>query len=86
MGPLLVLNKRDINMEIKSVSIDNLLFRRPGITKILYTADYGTVKRRGVIMYDVVAKKFLTNTSEIKLLSAVCLLLRRPDYISLADQ
>ena len=72
-------------MNIKSVTIEDLQFRRPGLTKISYLVDYGGVKRRGEIIYDTVSKKFLTNVSEIKLLAAVCSLLATPKKVSLAD-
>lgn len=73
-------------MELKSITINNLQFRRPGITKIFFSADYGTVRRRGEILYDTTTKKFLTHTSEIKLLSEVCSLLREPSKFILADR
>jgi hypothetical protein len=69
-----------------SITIDDLQFRRPGITKIFYTADYGSIKRRGEITYDTRTKKFLSNTSEIQLLSDVCLMLREPSKVKFADK
>lgn len=73
-------------MKLKSITIDDLQFRRPGITKIFFTADYGSIRRRGEIVYDTRTKKFLTHTSEIKLLSEVCVLLREPPKVILADR
>jgi hypothetical protein len=73
-------------MKLKSVEINDLLFRRPGITKIMFTADYGTVKRRGAVIYDTVAMKFLTNTSEIVLLAELGLALRKPHIASSSDR
>lgn len=73
-------------MKLKSVVINDLQFRRPGITKIFFTADYGPMVRRGEIKYDTREKKFLTHLSDIELLSAVCYLLREPSKAVLADK
>lgn len=67
-----------MKVKLKSVSVDELLFRRPGITKIVFTADYGSIKRRGVVQYDTIDKKFLTHNDAIELLANICLELGEP--------
>jgi hypothetical protein len=73
-------------MKLESIKIDDIQFRRPGITKIFFTANYGKHQRRGEIQYDTVTKQFLSHTSEIKLLSMICALLQEPTKVILADR
>jgi len=64
-------------MDILNVSIDKLQYRRPGLSKISFTVSYRHYKRRGTVIYDTVNKKFLSHTSDLKLLAVVCASLSR---------
>ncbi len=69
-------------MKPLSVSIDGLLYRRPGLNKIKFTADYELFKRRGTIVFDTINQKFLSHNADIELLAAVCVALSTPNKIS----
>ncbi len=73
---------KDQDMKPYSVSIDGLLYRRPGLNKIKFTADYGLYKRRGAVVYDTINRKFLSHTSDIELLAAICVALSTPNTFS----
>lgn len=60
-------------MKLISVVITDVMFRRPGLNKICFIADYGVVRRRGTVVYDIINGKFLTHTSDIELLAALCI-------------
>ena len=64
-------------MDILSVSIDKLQYRRPGLSKISFTVSYRLYKRRGIIVYDTVKKQFLSHNSDLNLLAVVCQSLSR---------
>ena len=65
-------------MKPTNVEILDLLFRRPGLNKIVFSAEYGDYTRRGTVVYDTLNKKFLTHTGDIVLLAEICLSLRKP--------
>jgi hypothetical protein len=58
-----------------SVIITGLMYRRPGLNKVSFSADYGKFKRRGTVVYDTVNGKFLSHTYDIELLAQICALL-----------
>jgi hypothetical protein len=62
-------------MKPLSVLITGLMYRRPGLNKIGFIADYGKFKRRGTIVYDAVNSKFLSHTYDIELLAQICVML-----------
>lgn len=63
------------------VELLDVLFQCPGITKLVFRAEYNDYKRRGVIWYDINKKQFLTHTYDIELLAKLCLCLQQPCYI-----
>lgn len=65
-------------MEPLYVQVTDIKYRRPGLTKISFTATYSGYTRRGVVVYDTVAQKFITHTRDIEVLAAICIDLQRP--------
>lgn len=55
-----------------SVTVTDLLYRRPGLNKINFIAEYKQFKRRGTVVYDTINGKFLSHTSDIELLAEIC--------------
>ena len=60
------------------IQVTDIKYRRPGLTKISFTATYSGYTRRGVVVYDTVAHKFITHTRDIEVLAAICVGLQRP--------
>jgi len=60
------------------ISAVNLKYKRPGITLLNFTANYPKYKRRGTILFDNVSDTFKTHTSNIELLSKVCVFMQKP--------
>ena len=63
-------------MKLKNAIVKDILFRRPGINKIEFIADYGDYKRRGVIHYDTTKKCFITHANDLELIASLMLYLR----------
>jgi len=59
-------------MAPRELKVISLSYRRPGLNHIKFIADYGSYKRRGILIYDTVSGKFLSHTSDIKLILMVC--------------
>lgn len=69
-------------MKLNRVEVNELLYRRPGLNKIKFTAYYDEYTRRGTIVYDTLNGKFKSHNGDIELLAEVCLALRQPASIS----
>jgi hypothetical protein len=65
-------------MNILHAEVTDIRYRRPGLTKLSFTAEYPGYTRRGVVIYDTVKQKFVTHTKNINLLAAICVALQRP--------
>jgi len=65
-------------MKPLSVEITDIKYKRPGLTKVEFSAAYPMYIRRGTIVYDTKAQHFLTHTRDIELLRAVCVGLQNP--------
>jgi hypothetical protein len=53
-------------------SILDITYHRPGITKVKFVSSYGNYSRRGTMVYDTVKCHFLSHTSDITILDAIC--------------
>lgn len=62
------------------INILNVEYRRPGKSKVSFLASYGDYFRRGVVLYDTVAQRFLSHNKDLDLLAAVCEGLQKPRY------
>lgn len=58
--------------------IVGIKYRRPGLTKIDFIAEYNGYTRRGTVIYDTVNKKFISHSGDINLLASVCTSLQAP--------
>jgi hypothetical protein len=62
------------------VEVIDIKYRRPGLNKLQFEAVYPQYRRRGTVVYDINTQHFLTHTSDIELLAALCTSLQRPRY------
>lgn len=60
------------------IEIIGIEYRRPGLNRINFFAEYPGYQRRGTIVYDTRNQHFLTHTKDINLLAAVCISLQQP--------
>jgi len=67
-------------MKLINVDVLKIRYRRPGLSKIDFLAQYEGYLRRGTLVYDTVDQKFITHTKDIVLLSEICTSLQRPKY------
>jgi len=58
----------------------DIKYRRPGLNKVEFLAEYPGYFRRGTIVYDIGKQHFLTHTKDVDLLVAVCTSLQQPRY------
>jgi hypothetical protein len=65
-------------MKPLNVEIIDSWYRRPGLSKVKFIADYGIYMRRGTVVFDTNKQHFLTHRSDIDLVYAVCVALREP--------
>lgn len=66
------------NMNPLHVTVEDVMYRRPGLTKLSFVAKYVGYTRRGVVIYDTIKKQFITHTKDIGLLAAICTDLQQP--------
>ena len=64
-------------MKPQHLEITNIEYHRPGLNKIRFTAIYPGYVRRGVVVYDIVKRHFITHTHDIELLVALCISLQQ---------
>lgn len=65
-------------MKPLNVEVVDIKYRRPGLSKVDFVAQYPEFIRRGTIVYDNVNQVFLTHNRAIELLAAVCACLQKP--------
>jgi hypothetical protein len=65
-------------MKPLSVDIVDIKYRRPGLVKIEFIAEYPNFNSRGTMVYDTLSKNFVTHTGEVELLAAICKSLQQP--------
>ena len=67
-------------MKPLNIEITDIKYRRPGLSKLEFVATYPHFIRRGTIVYDTLEQQFITHTSAIELLAAVCTKLQVTKY------
>jgi len=65
-------------MKPYNVEVLNIRYQRPGINKLDFTAQYDGYTRRGTVIYDTIAKQFMSHNSDIDLLAGLCINLQQP--------
>lgn len=73
-----VFSERIYNMNPLHVNVKDIKYRRPGLTKIDFVAEYPGYTRRGTVVYDTIKRQFVTHTKDIGLLAAICIGLQVP--------
>ena len=65
-------------MKPLNVDVTDIKYRRPGLVKVEFAAEYDKFIRHGTMVYNTLTQKFVTHTSEVDLLAAICLSLQQP--------
>lgn len=68
-------------MKPLNVSVIDIKYRRPGLVKVYFSAEYSDFKLKSVMIYDTLTKKFVSHTKEVELLAAICVALQKPRNI-----
>lgn len=65
-------------MKPLNLEVTDIKYRRPGLAKVEFVAEYPDFVRRGTMVYDTVKQHFITHTYEVELLAAICISLQQP--------
>ena len=65
-------------MKPLNVDVMDIKYRRPGLVKVEFVAEYEEFFRSGTVVYDSLAKSFITHTTDVELLAAICVSLQQP--------
>jgi hypothetical protein len=71
-------SQKEYTMNPLRVKVEDIKYRRPGLTKIDFVAEYSGYTRRGTVVYDTTKQQFITHTKDIGLLAAICIDLQTP--------
>jgi hypothetical protein len=67
-----VIPKGKLNMKPSNVEVLDIKYRRPGLNKVEFQAEYPGYYRRGTVVYDTKTKTFVTHNKDVELLAAIC--------------
>ena len=65
-------------MKPLNVEVEDIKYRRPGLVKVEFMAEYPDAIRRGTLVYNTIDKQFVTHTDDVELLAAICVSLQQP--------